>query len=182
METFKEFYDLVKTFWIDVYQAARKGTETHLKAIKIFLLFCIVVFVILAGIFLRFTESSTFCGLCHQMNAYMESWRTSSHKQVACTKCHYEPGFVNHLKGKWVDGQVSLAYFLSGKRPSAPHAQISDASCLQKGCHKIDDLKGNMIYKNVAFSHGKHLDELRRGMKLRCASCHAQIVQGQHLT
>jgi nitrate/TMAO reductase-like tetraheme cytochrome c subunit len=182
METFKEFYDLVKTFWVDVYQAARKGTETHLKAIKIFLLFCVAVFVILAGIFLRFTESSTFCGLCHQMNAYMESWRTSSHKQVACTKCHYEPGFVNHLKGKWVDGQVSLAYFLSGKRPSAPHAQISDASCLQKGCHKLDDLKGNMIYKNVAFSHGKHLGELRRGMNLRCTSCHAQLVQGKHLT
>ncbi|MGZ3615301.1 MAG: NapC/NirT family cytochrome c, partial [Thermodesulfobacteriota bacterium] len=176
METLKEFYDLVKTFWIDVYRAARRGTETHLKAIKIFLLFSVVVFVILAGIFLRFTESSTFCGLCHQMNVYMESWRTSSHKQVACTKCHYEPGFANHLKGKWVDGQVSLAYFLSGKRPSAPHAQISDASCLQKGCHQIDDLKGNMIYKNVAFSHGKHLGELRRGMNLRCTTCHAQLV------
>ena len=39
-----------------------------------------------------------------------------------------------------------------------------------------------MIYKNVAFSHGKHLEELRRGMKLRCTSCHAQIVQGAHLT
>jgi hypothetical protein len=39
-----------------------------------------------------------------------------------------------------------------------------------------------MIYKNVAFSHGKHLDELKRGMKLRCTSCHAQMVQGQHLT
>ena len=134
------------------------------------------------GGLLRFTESSTFCGLCHQMNAYMESWRTSSHKQVACTKCHYEPGFLNHMKGKWVDGQVSLAYFLSGKRPSTPHAQISDASCLQKGCHQVDDLKGNMVYKNVAFSHGKHLGELRRGMKLRCASCHAQLVQGKHLT
>ena len=73
-------------------------------------------------------------------------------------------GFINHLRGKWVDGQVSLAYFLSGKRPSTPHAQISDASCLQKGCHKIDDLKGDMVYKNVAFSHRKHLGELRRGM------------------
>ncbi|HUL36612.1 MAG TPA: cytochrome c3 family protein [Thermodesulfobacteriota bacterium] len=182
METIREFYDLVKTFWIDVYRAAVKGTETHLKAIKISLLFCAALFIILGGIFLRFTESSTFCGVCHQMNAYMESWRTSSHKQVACTKCHYEPGLINHLKGKWVDGQVSLAYFLSGKRPSAPHAQISDASCLQKGCHKIEDLKGNMVYKNVAFSHGKHLGELKRGMNLRCTSCHAQLVQGKHLT
>ncbi len=182
MGTIRNLYDLVKVFWIDFFNEAKRGTQAHLKAIKIFLAFSILAFfVILVGL-LKFTESSTFCGLCHQMNVYMESWRTSSHRHVACTKCHYEPGFLNHLKGKWVDGQVSLAYFLSGKRPSAPHAQISDASCLQKGCHKIEDLQGDMIYKNVAFSHGKHLGELRRGMKLRCASCHAQLVQGLHLT
>jgi nitrate/TMAO reductase-like tetraheme cytochrome c subunit len=182
MGTIRNLYDLVKIFWIDFFNEAKRGTLAHLKAIRIFLVFCILVFLVILVGLLKFTESSTFCGLCHQMNVYMESWRTSSHRHVACTKCHYEPGFVNHLRGKWVDGQVSLAYFLSGKRPSTPHAQISDTSCLQKGCHKIEDLQGDMIYKNVAFSHGKHLGELRRGMKLRCASCHAQLVQGLHLT
>ncbi len=182
MGTIRNLYNLVKIFWIDFFNEAKKGTQAHLKAIKVFLVFCIVVFLVILVGLLKFTESSTFCGLCHQMNVYMDSWRTSSHRHVACTKCHYEPGFLNHLKGKWVDGQVSLAYFLSGKRPSTPHAQISDASCLQKGCHKIQDLQGDMIYKNVAFSHGKHLGELRRGMKLRCTSCHAQLVQGLHLT
>lgn len=182
MGTIRNLYDLVKIFWIDFFNEAKRGTQAHLKAIKVFLVFCILVFFVFLIGLLKFTESSTFCGLCHQMNVYMDSWRASSHRQVACTKCHYEPGFLNHLRGKWVDGQVSLAYFLSGKRPSTPHAQISDASCLQKGCHKINDLQGDMIYKNVAFSHGKHLGELRRGMKLRCTSCHAQLVQGLHLT
>jgi nitrate/TMAO reductase-like tetraheme cytochrome c subunit len=178
----KDFYQYVKAFWIDFFKEAKRGTLTHLKGIKIFLIFCIIAFIILLGVLLRFTESSTFCGLCHQMNAYMESWRASSHHHVACTKCHYEPGFINHLKGKWVDGQVSLAYFISGKTPSKPHAEIGDASCLQKGCHKIENLQRDMVYKNVAFSHGKHLGELRRGMKLRCTTCHAQLVQGAHLT
>ena len=182
MGTIRNLYDLVKIFWIDFFNEAKRGTLAHLKAIRIFLVFCILVFLVVLVGLLKFTESSTFCGLCHQMNVYMESWRTSSHRHVACTKCHYEPGYLNHLRGKWVDGQVSLAYFLSGKRPSTPHAQISDTSCLQKGCHKIEDLQGDMIYKNVAFSHGKHLGELRRGMKLRCASCHGQLVQGLHLT
>ncbi len=181
-ENLKEVYQLIKAFWFDVFISFKKGALEHRKAIKTSLAICMIVFVILSLALLKFTESSTFCGLCHQMNAYMDSWRTSSHKHVACTKCHYEPGLVNHLKGKWVDGQVSLAYFLSGKRPSMPHAQISDASCLQKGCHKIEDLKGDMIYKNVAFSHNQHLGELRREMKLRCTSCHAQLVQGKHLT
>ncbi len=181
-DQFKDFYQYVKAFWIDFFKEAKRGTQTHLKGIKIFLLFSVITFVILLGAVLKFTESSTFCGLCHQMNAYMESWKASSHRQVACTKCHYEPGFLNHLKGKWVDGQVSLAYFISGKTPNRPHAEINDSSCLQKGCHRIEDLREDMIYKNVAFSHGKHLGELRRGMKLRCTTCHAQLVQGAHLT
>jgi nitrate/TMAO reductase-like tetraheme cytochrome c subunit len=182
MEILKNLYVLVKAFWTDFYNEAKRGTQQHVKGIRIFLLFCIITFFLILGAVLKFSETPTFCGLCHQMNAYMESWRASSHRQVACTKCHYQPGFLNHLKGKWVDGQVSLAYFISGKKPSMPHAEINDASCLQKGCHKIEDLKGDMIYKNVTFSHGKHLGELRRGMKLRCTSCHAQIVQGTHLT
>jgi nitrate/TMAO reductase-like tetraheme cytochrome c subunit len=181
-EQLKDFYRYVKAFWVDFLREAKRGTQTHLKGIKIFLVFSIIAFIILSAALLKFTESSTFCGLCHQMNVYMESWRASSHRHVACTQCHYEPGLFNHLKGKWVDGQVSLAYFISGKRPSRPHAEISDASCLGKGCHRIEDLQGNMIYKNVAFSHGEHLGELRRGMKLRCTSCHAQLVQGAHLT
>ncbi len=182
MEILKNLYVLVKAFWTDFYNEAKRGTQQHLKGIRIFLFFCIITFFLIIGALLKFSETPTFCGLCHQMNAYMESWRVSSHRQVACTKCHYQPGFLNHLKGKWVDGQVSLAYFISGKKPSMPHAEINDASCLQKGCHKIEDLKGDMIYKNVIFSHEKHLGDLRRGMKLRCTSCHAQIVQGTHLT
>lgn len=182
METLKNLYGLVKDFWVDFFNEAKKGTQKHMKGIKVFLLFCVVAFFIITVALLRFSETATFCGLCHQMNSYIDSWKASSHRNVACTQCHYAPGFFNHLKGKWVDGQVSLAYFISGKKPTMPHAEISDASCLQKGCHKVEALRGNMVYKNVAFSHGKHLDELRRGMKLRCTSCHAQIVQGQHLT
>ena len=182
MGTIKNLYGLVRAFWVDFFNEAKRGTKQHLKGIKIFLASCTILFLIILGGLLKFSETSTFCGLCHQMNSYIESWKVSSHRSVACTKCHYEPGFLNHLKGKWVDGQVSLAYFISGKKPNNPHAEISDASCLQKGCHKIEDLQGDMIYKNVAFSHGKHLGDLRRGMKLRCTSCHAQIVQGMHLT
>jgi nitrate/TMAO reductase-like tetraheme cytochrome c subunit len=182
METLKNIYGLVKDFWFDFFNEARNGTRKHIKGIKVFVLFCLIAFFVITVALLQFSESSTFCGLCHQMTGYIESWKASSHRNVACTQCHYAPGFLNHLKGKWVDGQVSLAYFISGKKPTMPHAEISDASCLQKGCHKVEDLQGDMIYKNVAFSHGKHLDELKRGMKLRCTSCHAQMVQGQHLT
>jgi len=149
------------------------------KAIYGLLFFLLLV--LFVGVF-RYSESPSFCGLCHNMKEYVESWKISSHNQVTCLNCHRRPGVVNHLQGKWVDLQLALTYVLIGKGTKKLHYEIDDGNCLQKGCHKIEELKGNMIYKNVSFPHGKHLGELKRGMKIRCTTCHAQIVQGLHLT
>ena len=144
------------------------------------LLFFLVVLLFVGGF--KYSESPSFCGLCHNMKEYVDSWKTSSHNKVSCLNCHRSPGLFNHLKGKWVDLQLAITYFMVGKGIKKPHYEVDDGNCLQKGCHKRDDLKGDMIYKNVTFPHGKHLGELKRGMKIRCTTCHAQIVQGAHLT
>ncbi len=68
---FKDFYQYVKAFWIDFFKEAKRGTQTHIKGIRIFLLFCIIAFFVLLGALLKFTESSTFCGLC--LYGFMES-------------------------------------------------------------------------------------------------------------
>ncbi|MGQ9645361.1 MAG: cytochrome c3 family protein [Thermodesulfobacteriota bacterium] len=112
----------------------------------------------------------------------MESWKTSSHNNVSCLSCHRNPGLLNHLKGKWVDFQLGVTYFMVGKGIKKLHYEVDDGNCLQRGCHGREELMGEMTFKNVSFPHGKHLVELRRGMKLRCTSCHAQLVQGLHLT
>ena len=144
------------------------------------LLFFLVVLLFVGGF--KYSESPSFCGLCHNMKEYVESWKTSSHNKVSCLSCHRSPGFLNHLKGKWVDLQLAISYLMVGKGIKKLHYEIDDGNCLQNGCHKKDDLKGDMIFKNVSFPHGRHLGELRRGMNLRCTTCHAQLVQGLHLT
>jgi formate-dependent nitrite reductase cytochrome c552 subunit len=115
------------------------------------------------------------------MDPYVASWTISSHNEVACVDCHYEPGVWNHLKGKYRDGQVSLVYFITGKTPGKYHAEISDAACLQTGCHDLEQLPDDVAFETIRFSHSQHLLELRRGKKLRCTTCHGQIVQGDHL-
>ena len=130
----------------------------------------------------RYSESPPFCGLCHNMKEYVESWKTSSHNKVTCLNCHRKPGLWNHLKGKGVDLQLAMTYLIIGKSIKKPHYEVDDGNCSQRGCHRIEDLQKDMIYKNINFSHGKHVGELRRGIKLRCTTCHAQIVQGLHLT
>ena len=72
---------------------------------------------------------------------------------------------------------------ITGMAPSRPHTQISDASCLRDGLplHRPCP-KTKTIFKGVDFEHGAHLNDQRRGKKLRCVTCHSQIVQGEHLT
>ncbi|MCK5916341.1 MAG: hypothetical protein KAG92_09400, partial [Deltaproteobacteria bacterium] len=67
--------------------------------------------------------------------------------------------------------------------PPRPHTEIADSSCLREGCHSTDGIQEHTIdFKGVDFSHETHLNNLRRGKKLKCVSCHSQIVQGEHLT
>jgi hypothetical protein len=144
------------------------------------LLFFLFIILFLGGF--KYSESPSFCGLCHNMKEYVDSWKISSHNKVSCLNCHRSPGTLNHLKEKWVDLQLALTYAIIGKGIKKLHYEVNDGNCLQQGCHKPEEIRGDMIYKNVTFPHGKHLGELRRGMKIRCTTCHAQIVQGAHLT
>jgi len=181
-EVFRSLYRLVKAFLNDFYAESKRGTLQHKKGIAIFLCFVFLCLLIMfVGLF-KVSETPFFCGLCHNMKVYVDSWKASKHRSVSCIKCHYKPGLANHLRGKWQDGQLSLAYFVTGKSPTRPHAEIDDASCLQSGCHKRSDLKSDKVFKNVLFSHPRHIEQMRRQKQLRCTTCHSQIVQGAHMT
>ncbi len=179
---FREMWSLMTAFVRDFFGAMFRGLRNNWKG---FLIFCGVVAVVgLAGVFLLLeaTASPKFCASCHNMQVYIESWQESTHRNVNCITCHFEPGFTNMLKGKW-KAQMHVWMKLTGTAPPKPHTQVSDASCLQEGCHSSKALSEETIkFKGVRFSHGTHLGELRKGKKLRCVSCHSQIVQGEHLT
>jgi hypothetical protein len=175
-------YKIVKAFLADFYTESKEGTKRHAKGVAVFLSFISLCFFMIAVAAYKVSEMPAFCGLCHNMGVYVSSWRASSHKNVPCIECHYKPGFLNHLTGKWKDGQISLVYFITGKKITKPHAEIDDASCLQSGCHKKADLKEPLVFKNVIFNHLPHLEQMRRQKQLRCTTCHSQIVQGAHIT
>jgi hypothetical protein len=167
-------------YFFELFPRIIKFLSTRKKEVIWSLLFFLVIVLFLVGF--RYSESPSFCGLCHNMKEYVESWKTSSHNKVTCLSCHRKPGIWNHLRGKGEDLQLALTYIMIGRNIKKIHYEIDDGNCLQNGCHKTDDLKGDMIFKNVNFPHGRHLGELRRGIRLRCTSCHAQLVQGAHLT
>ncbi len=72
--------------------------------------------------------------------------------------------------------------YVTGAYGMKPWAEIEDAACLRSGCHTERELEGVVNYEGVRFDHTHHLGEQRRGKRLRCTSCHSQIVQGSPMT
>lgn len=139
-------------------------------------------FVLLLVAAVEFTSTSSFCSSCHYMKPFFESWKTSTHKDVQCKVCHYPPGMKSLLRTK-IEGLVMVGrYWTRLYVKSKPWAEIQDASCLRSGCHDRRLLEGKVQFGKVVFDHKAHFEDLKRGKKLRCTSCHSQIVQGEHIT
>lgn len=173
--------ELIASFLRQFSGELRRVIASHKRAVVAICASLFVAFAAFTVVGYKIAETPWFCGACHNMQPYILSWKESKHREVECVKCHYKPGFLNHLKGKFTDGQLSLVYFITGKGPSSPHAEIPDESCVQ--CHSYKTLSSKPLdFKGVYFDHKHHLGPLRTGMHLRCTSCHSQIVQGEHLT
>jgi nitrate/TMAO reductase-like tetraheme cytochrome c subunit len=142
----------------------------------------LALIIILSYIGLQYSAKPEFCTLCHYMDPYYASWKNSSHNMVPCVECHYDPGVEKELKGKFQALTSVVQYFTGTYGRGRPWVEISDASCLREGCHSRRILSGKVNFGNILFDHTPHLLEMRRGMKLRCTSCHSQIVQGEHMT
>ncbi|MCC7147068.1 MAG: NapC/NirT family cytochrome c [Phycisphaeraceae bacterium] len=149
----------------------------------------LVVWVVGGAMFAEYSMQPDFCRSCHLMEPYYQAWHSSSHKNVSCVDCHFEPGWGKTLYGKW-QASSQAAKFITGTYGSKPHAEVRDSSCLRSGCHEKRLLEGKVEWSvptqrglevKIHFDHAPHLGDLRRGKQLRCVSCHSQIVQGQHI-
>ena len=133
---------------------------------------------ILLVLMVETSSQPQFCGSCHIMAPYYESWKTSSHKEIPCVDCHIPPGVAHEVRKKWEALSMVVSY-ITGTYGTKPWTEIDDASCLR--CHQRRLLSGQELFGDVLFDHGPHLTQMRQGTKLRCTSCHSQIVQGRHI-
>jgi len=140
----------------------------------------LVIGLVLVAIFgaVQVSSTPTFCGSCHIMEPYYESWVDSGHNEIACVDCHIPPGVTAELEKKY-QAIAMVARYFTGTYGTRPWAEVEDSACLS--CHERRLLVGKEVFGDILFDHRPHLTELRRGKKLRCTSCHSQIVQGSHI-
>lgn len=130
---------------------------------------------------IQVSSQPRFCGTCHYMKPYYDSWLTSTHKEVACVECHIPPGIASEFRKKY-EAVAMVARYFTGTYSTNPWAEVDDLSCLRSGCHTKRVLLSKEVYQGILFDHQPHLNEMRRGKRLRCTSCHSQIVQGSHIS
>jgi nitrate/TMAO reductase-like tetraheme cytochrome c subunit len=155
-----------------------------LGARKVIMLFvaAVIVTIVAGSAFIQATSQPGFCVSCHVMAPYFDAWRASTHNKVTCVTCHVPPGLEGTLKHKFMALSMVANYVTGLYKRSKPWAEIDDAACLRPGCHETRLLKGTENFKGVLFDHAPHLVQPRRDRQLRCTSCHAQIVQGEHIS
>jgi len=132
-----------------------------LKRIAITAAVLIVVSVVALVIADHKTSQPEFCGSCHIMKPYYESWHADVHGGklgVACVECHYAPGERETFMAK-MRGLSQVTSYVSGRYGAGrPRAHVDNRSCLTSKCH------GDMAFMDrelplgtVKFVHAKHL-------------------------
>lgn len=155
----------LKDFWILI--------KTHKKFIFIISAVIIGLILVSSVSIVALSQKSVFCRSCHLMEPYFKQWETSSHKTVECIKCHPYRSYTLLLS--------TMKYF-SGAYNPRPRAQVSDKSCMREECHGNRTFETKKAFKrSIAFDHKSHLERSKRDEKLRCTTCHSQIVQGNHI-
>lgn len=158
-----------------------KRSSRLLRFVKYFVS-VIILLLILTAAAAEYTSRPSFCPTCHYMEPFYQSWRTSAHNRIDCVECHFEPGISGTVRGK-LNGLVQIVNYISlSYKKRKPWAEIPDNTCNRAGCHETQAFKDTTYnFKGVYFSHKHHLEDFRRGKKLKCTSCHSQIVQGTHM-
>ena len=134
--------------------------------------------VVLALVAMLGTSTPQFCGTCHIMKPYYASWKESKHNHIACVECHISPGIGAELRKKYEALSMVVKYF-TATYGTKPWAEVDDANCLR--CHERRLLEGKVDFQGVVFDHTPHLTESRKGIRLRCTSCHSQVMLGSHI-
>ncbi len=166
----REISSLIKDFVSSLWALIKR----HKKASLLLVGIIIMLFLIFNASFYVLSYIPRSCTICHYMDPYYKQWATSRHNNISCIRCHpFRPAFIT----------VATIKYLTGIYNPRPHAIVEDRSCLQSGCHSERLLEGKVAFKNnIIFDHKQHVGTIKRGERLKCASCHAQIVQGKHIS
>ncbi len=161
--------------------SSKKLPRRWLRTLGILSLAALVMGAVTIGSAEYYTSRPSFCGTCHIMDPYYQSWSNDLHGaklDVWCVECHYAPGEQHTINAKF-RGLSQLASYFSGRYGAGrPRAHVDNASCMRSSCH------GDAAHMDKVFLIGEirsekrivsgHETEIQRSPTVR-------FVHGKHL-
>jgi nitrate/TMAO reductase-like tetraheme cytochrome c subunit len=123
-----------------------------------------------------YTARPSFCGTCHIMDSYYQSWSQDVHgKKVGtwCVECHYAPGEQHTLKAKFRGLSQVASYFSGRYGTSRPRARVNDASCLRSACHGRQRVHAQAALDRRAARGENAWSAIRRRRSRACRRSHS---------
>jgi hypothetical protein len=148
------------------------------------------------------TSRPTFCGSCHIMDSYHETWEKSEHAKegVTCVECHYRPGEHHTLKAKFKGLGQLFSYLGTTAGTVQKAALVNDDSCSASGCHSTEEnteagqwmtnriefasyTRKDGSEATVPFVHKTHFDKQNwmAGQEKHCSNCHRHETSENHM-
>lgn len=116
---------------------------------------------------LHYTDSAEFCKSCHIMNNVYDSFKDSTHAELACADCHLpHDSLINKYTFKAKSGLGHVYYNTLGEDK------------IPEVLHPTDGSK-KAINSNCISCHKSTLDNVTHDAKESCSECHQSIPHGK---
>lgn len=116
------------------------------------------------------TSYPTFCGSCHEVKPYVDSWKTSAHKNVNCLKCHQPAGELGKFQAKARGTNYVFQHF-SGDYSVPTRATIFEQNCIE--CHLGDDKTQTNAIRLANTPKVNHYETIKHSQS--CLECHREM-------
>ena len=121
------------------------------------------------NLFLHFSGTKTFCGICHSMQHEAKTFAMSSHRELDCVECHLpHDNYPHYLIEKGRTGMVDMYHEMMRDYPERIKLDKDSRKMVSENCLRCHE--STMSY--VSTAPGGTQDD--------CLKCHSRIAHGSN--
>ncbi len=148
-------------------RAPRRGLKGWTPLFGLALLLILII-----GIPSIYTSRDSFCGTCHVMKPYYNTWTKSTHAKAGCLSCHSRPGIIGWGAAKAALFRQTVVAIVFRPTAVKSGAAVPNTNCIV--CHA--EHRKITMQNDLKLPAGHHK---MSGNPYSCLDCHKNLVHNQ---